>query len=120
MKICLLILVSVALLGCGVTKDITRIAKDVVGLEDDNSVKPSDLLDFEPSISVEEIWSGRYGKGVEALYIQLIPAHEGSQVFTADRDGRVIALDLESGEELWEVRNNISRSTSCKEISTVT
>lgn len=105
MKICLLILVSVALLGCGVTKDITRIAKDVVGLEDDNSVKPSDLLDFEPSISVEEIWSGRYGKGVEALYIQLIPAHEGSQVFTADRDGRVIALDLESGEELWEVRN---------------
>lgn len=85
--------------------DVTRIAKDVVGVEADNSIKPSELLDFEPVIEVEELWSGRYGKGVDQLYIKLIPEHEGSKVFAADRDGRVIALDLESGDELWEVRN---------------
>ena len=105
MRLFLSMLLCAALAGCETMSDVTEIVTDAVGIEADNSVKPSELLDFEPTVEVEELWSGRYGKGVEELYIKLIPEHAGSKVFAADRDGRVIALDLESGDELWEVRN---------------
>ena len=91
--------------GCETMSDVSSTVKDVVGIEDDNSIEPAELLDFEPVVEIKEAWSDRYGKGVEELYIKLIPEHHGSQVFTADRDGRVIALDLETGDEIWAVRN---------------
>ena len=105
MRALLIMLLCVALAACETMSDVTEIVTDAVGIEADNSVRPSELLDFEPVVKVEELWSGRYGKGVEELYIKLIPEHSGYKVFAADRDGRVIALDLESGDELWEVRN---------------
>ena len=91
--------------GCSTMSDVTESVKQIAGVETSNAAKPAELLDFEPTIDVEEVWSDRYGKGVDQLYIKLIPEHEGSRVFTADRDGRVIALDLESGDEIWSIRN---------------
>ena len=101
----LMLIALLVLAGCGTMSGVTESVKDIVGIEADNAAKPAELLDFEPSIDVEEVWSDRYGKGVEELYITLIPEHEGSRVFTADRDGRVIALDLETGDEIWAIRN---------------
>ena len=91
--------------GCETMSDVSDTVKDVVGIEADNSIQPAELIDFEPVVDINEVWSDRYGKGVEELYIKLIPEHYGSQVFTADRDGRIIALDLETGDEIWAVRN---------------
>ncbi|MEM7465286.1 MAG: outer membrane protein assembly factor BamB [Pseudomonadota bacterium] len=91
--------------GCETMSDVTETVKGAVGIEESNAAKPAELLDFEPSVDVNKAWSGRYGKGVEELYIALIPEHAGSRVYTADRDGRVISLDLESGDEIWAVRN---------------
>ena len=34
--------------------DVTRIAKDVVGIEDDNSMQPAELIDFR-SLSVAQV-----------------------------------------------------------------
>ncbi|MGR8947065.1 MAG: outer membrane protein assembly factor BamB [Gammaproteobacteria bacterium] len=105
MRNLLLPIAMLLIAGCQTMTDVTRIAKDVVGIEDDNSMQPAELIDFEQVVDIKEVWSDRYGKGVEELYIKLIPEHEGSQVFTADRDGRVIALDLATGDEIWAVRN---------------
>lgn len=102
---CLRLFAALAVLGltaCGSVKD------SVTGLitqEEDNSIPPAELIEFDSTIEVEKVWSGRYGKGVDELYIQLIPEPYGGAVFTADRDGRMIALDANTGDETWSERS---------------
>jgi len=91
-----------ALVGCTTVKDKVS---GIIAKEKDNSIPPNELIDFEPTIDVKRIWAGRYGKGVENLFIQLIPEPYEGRVYTADRDGRVIALDSENGDEVWAERN---------------
>ena len=68
----------------------------------DAETKPRELNeDFTPTIEVEELWSERAGKGSEDLYLKLLPAADGGYVYTADRDGRVIALDAATGDQHW-------------------
>jgi len=98
------LIVTFALLGlsgCGTTE----VVRGLISGEEDNSTPPAELIEFEPTISVEKIWSDRFGKGVDELYIQLIPAPYKNSVFTADRDGRMIALDAETGEKIWAERS---------------
>ena len=64
---------------------------------------------FESTISVKELWDGRFGKGSEELYLKLLPAALDGQIFTADRDGRVIAIDATSGKVVWEERDKKRR-----------
>ncbi|TDJ64618.1 MAG: outer membrane protein assembly factor BamB [Proteobacteria bacterium] len=102
-------LILVGLAACG---SITAVKDSVTGLlkqEEDNSIPPVDLIDFEPTIQVVKIWSDRFGKGVDNLFIQLIPAAYKSAIYTADRDGRMIALSIETGEQLWLERNKKQR-----------
>ena len=63
------------------------------------------LEDFEPRISVDDLWSKRVGKGADDHYLKLTPTVLGSSLFVADRYGRLAATDLESGEIIWEVRD---------------
>lgn len=64
---------------------------------------------FEPTIVVKELWDGRYGKGAEDLYLKLLPAASDGQIFTADRDGRVMAIDATTGKVVWEERDKKRR-----------
>ena len=84
---------------------VSNTVRDLTGGEEDNSIPPAELLDFESTIEVEKVWSNRYAKGVDELFIPLIPAPYKNRVYTADRDGRMIALDAETGEEIWSERN---------------
>jgi outer membrane protein assembly factor BamB len=100
-----LTLILVGLSGCASVSAVTDPVRGLIGQEEDNSIPPAELIDFEPTIQIEKIWSDRYGKGVDELFIQLIPAPYGNAVYTADRDGRMIALNLETGEEIWTERS---------------
>ena len=91
--------------GCSTVESVTESVTGLIGGEVDNSIPPAELVDFEPTFELQELWSGRYGKGVENLYIQLIPERYEQHVFTADRDGRMIALDAETGDEIWSERD---------------
>lgn len=72
----------------------------------DAETKPRELNeDFTPTIEVKELWSERAGKGSENLYLKLLPAADGGYVYTADRDGRVIALDAATGDQHWAVHD---------------
>lgn len=73
--------------------------------QEDNGEPPSPLVKFEPTIKVNKLWSDRYGKGTDELYLNLEPAIYGDLIFTADRDGRVIAVDAGSGKVKWEQRD---------------
>ena len=96
--------VALAALGLSACTAVSSVTDLVVG-EEDNSIPPAELIKFDPTIDVEEIWSDRFGKGVDNLFIQLIPAPYKTAVYTADRDGRMIALSAQTGEELWTERS---------------
>ena len=87
--------------GCASTRE--RIT-ELVG-KDDNAIPPSELVEFEPALVVKKLWSGRYGKGTDEQYLKLVPATLDGLVFTADRDGRMIAIDVKTGDVIWEKRD---------------
>ena len=98
-------LLAIAVLGLVACGSVTNKVSELIKRESDNSVPPAELIDFESTIEVEKVWSDRYGKGVDNLFIALIPALYESSVFTADRDGRMIALSSETGKKIWAERN---------------
>ena len=98
----ILLLSLAALCACANVKDSVS---NLVSRESDNSVPPAELVEFEPTIEVERVWSERYSKGVDNLFIQLTPASYEDSVFTADRDGRMIAMSAETGDKIWTERN---------------
>ncbi len=97
--------IAIALCGLSACAGVKDSVSNLIAKETDNSIPPAELVDFDPTIKVERLWSDRYGKGVENLFIQLIPAPYEDRIFTADRDGRVIALDSQTGDEIWSERD---------------
>ena len=100
------IFLAFALTACSTVKTTVG---NIVAREQDNSIPPAELLDIEESLEVERVWAGRYAKGVNELYIQLIPEPYENWIFTAGRDGRIIALDRDSGDEVWTKRKKSLR-----------
>ena len=104
----LILLGCLVLAGCG---GVSGVTDKVTGMfdgkddEDDNKpLPPAELIEFEPTVEVEKVWSGRYGKGVEKLYLKLVPAPYYDRILVADRDGRMIAISKEDGSKLWQER----------------
>ena len=97
------------LIACGTVDHTVDVFTSLVMRETDNSLPPAELIDFEPTIEIDKVWSDRYGKGVDQLFIALIPAPYKDAVFTADRDGRMISLSAETGKEIWTERSKTLR-----------
>jgi len=104
MKLIRVIIAAAALnvTACATVKDTIS---GVVAKESDNSIPPAELIDFDATVNVDRVWSDRYGKGVDKLFIPLIPEPYAGKIYTADRDGRVIALDAQTGDKIWSERN---------------
>ncbi|WP_448217438.1 outer membrane protein assembly factor BamB [Endozoicomonas sp. 2B-B] len=64
--------------------------------------KPKTLTGFEPDIELQEVWSRSIGKGVEDSYERLVPSVSGDVIYAAGAQGDVIALNLETGKEIWK------------------
>jgi len=117
-KIPLLLLVAATLLVHGCAEQASAV-KDTVGgwfggddeqkaeaRKEAKRLAPAELdKKFESKIAIKELWDGRYGKGADELYLKLLPAALDDQVFTADRDGRVMAIDASSGKVVWQERD---------------
>ena len=91
--------------GCSSVKSATSKVTELVGRQKSNTIEPTELQEFEPQISVDDLWSKRVGKGADEHYLKLTPAVLGPHLYVADRYGRLAATDLESGEVIWEVRD---------------
>lgn len=91
------VLVPLALAGCS-----------AFGSKDEPIEPPAELTDIEPVLTVRKAWNTRVGSGSELLNLALRPAIEGGRVFAAGRDGRVHALDLETGRSQWTVRTDLA------------
>ncbi|NNM00480.1 MAG: outer membrane protein assembly factor BamB [Gammaproteobacteria bacterium] len=88
-----------SLAGCGMGQKVA----DLVSSNDD-AVQPAELVEFAPAFEVVRAWTGSVGKGSDDHYLKLTPALVDGIVYAADRGGRVRAVELEDGRELWEIK----------------
>lgn len=95
------------LAGCS-----TRIGKWFAGSKKENINPPTELVEIAPGVPVDKLWSRNIGKGEGVLWIRQAPAVAEGRVYAADIKGRVHALDLETGRELWRVDTGLRLSGS--------
>ena len=75
------------------------------GCANDKDVeKPSELVDFRESVSIDRLWSASLGGGDDVMRVGLAPAIDAGRVYAAGRDGDVAALQLADGRQLWRAR----------------
>ncbi len=87
-RVLLLFVLLLGLVGCGG--------------ETDNSEPPAELVEFQPSVHLDEVWSRSIGDGVEQQYLKLYPLMLDERMIVADRSGVVTALNLADGDSIWE------------------
>ncbi len=94
-KVIMLILASLFMLACSSqdTKSETVEANIETG--------PAELTSFDEQVDIDVVWRRSLGKGSGAKNIRLRPAVSGENVYMADYNGQLWALELESGDKLW-------------------
>ncbi|MBI4696444.1 MAG: outer membrane protein assembly factor BamB [Gammaproteobacteria bacterium] len=102
----LLCLLLSAVIGCTVIKDNYN---KILDRDPDSKPKPAELVQFPTTLKVTEAWSGSFGSGAEKQYLKLTPAYADGRIYTADRDGRVMAVDAQKGSTIWELRDKKQR-----------
>jgi len=81
------------------------------GDKDDEELEPAKLVDIETTLDVRKVWSANLGDDAEFLRVNLRPAGDGNRIYAASRDGNVVALDAESGNEVWRVELDMELSS---------
>ena len=73
------------------------------GDEEEEVNQPTELVDFDETLNIDQLWSQKLGKGTEALRVGLSPGGDGNRVYAASHDGNVIAFNPENGKQVWQV-----------------
>lgn len=68
----------------------------------DNRYDPVDAPEIKNLFSLDEVWSSSTG-GTGDFYSELTVAFDANNVYTASRDGDVMALTLDRGSKVWSV-----------------
>jgi outer membrane protein assembly factor BamB len=77
---------------------------------DDNAAPPVPLEKLTDPLPLKKLWSTSIGVGYDEQFINLKPRIQDGRLFIADRKGRVVALDAETGKEVWEVKTGVAVS----------
>lgn len=80
------------------------------GTDIDESLLPVELVDFQPSLDISELWSVDIGSASDETSPPLRPVLSGDTVYVSDNAGRVSALNLENGRSIWSVNLRTSIS----------
>jgi outer membrane protein assembly factor BamB len=65
---------------------------------------PAELVDFEPTLRVQRVWSTSMGGAEPTLRLGLGIASDGERVFAAGRGGDVAAFVAATGKAAWRVK----------------
>ena len=98
-RLSLLLVVVPLLAACG-----------IFGGSDDEESAPAELIKFDSSIRVSRLWSVKLGDDAEHLLLGLRPATDGDVMYAAAHDGRIVALNLQTGERIWQVDTELPLS----------
>jgi len=66
------------------------------------ALAPAKLTDIATPIRVQSAWTRKLGDGQAKLGLSQRPALEGDRAFVSDDSGRVLALDINTGNTLWD------------------
>ena len=77
---------------------------------DDNIEPPAELVEFDETLDVEEVWSNGVGDAGENLRLGLRPASDGARIYAAAYDGRVEAFNADTGRDEWSVDTELALS----------
>lgn len=80
------------------------------GKDDDEELKPAELLDIQTRIKIKKLWSAKLGDEAEFLRVALQPAGDGNRIYAASRDGNVIAFQPENGKQIWRAELDLELS----------
>lgn len=72
------------------------------GKKDEKPNEPASLTEFTPSLQVQAVWSAGIGGGDARLGLKQAPAVADGRVYAAAVKGGVVALDLQTGKQVWQ------------------
>lgn len=92
----LILAVSVlALAGCGTLRNL--FTSDV-----EQQREPAELPELQETLAVERAWSLKLGDGQERQGLRRHAAIEGERLYVSNDEGRVLAVDANTGDVLWD------------------
>ncbi len=90
-----------------VTVVVALIAAAGCSRSKDQSEPPAELTDFEATLDVRKVWSGKVGGASEALRLGLRPASDGARIFAGAYDGQIVSFDAMTGDKVWSVKTRL-------------
>ncbi|MCF7987936.1 MAG: outer membrane protein assembly factor BamB [Methylovulum sp.] len=100
-----LLLLCLSLTGCAAVEGVSETFS---GISDyfsggaDNTDPPKALIDYTSELKIEVLWKESVGVGSAEQSLNLVAAIGNGKILAADRKGLVKALDLKTGNRLWE------------------
>lgn len=79
--------------------------------DDDEELEPAELIDFETKVPIKRLWKTKIGADAEFLRVALRPMGDGNRIYAASVNGNVVALDAESGRQVWRNKLGIDLSS---------
>lgn len=76
-----------------------------------NQLKPNELVPLNEKVEVRENWQRRVGAGLSESYRVISPLIIGDTIYVNDYQGKVQAVDRESGKVKWQQELELEMST---------
>jgi outer membrane protein assembly factor BamB len=91
---------------------VLTLAVLAVACDKDKEVDPpAQLVDLQPRIKVQKVWSTSLGGGADRLRLGLRPASfDGTHLYVADHEGDVLAVQKNSGRVTWRTSTDLPLS----------
>ena len=71
---------------------------------------PAELAKFKSSFKIQKVWSKGVGDDTENLRLGLRPATDGTVIYGASHDGKIVALEPEKGRRVWKTDTKLPLS----------
>jgi outer membrane protein assembly factor BamB len=68
---------------------------------------PADLVKFKSSIKIRKVWRKGVGDDTENLRLALRPVTDGSTIYGASHDGKILAVEAEKGRRVWKTDTDL-------------
>ncbi len=68
----------------------------------DKEAEPKELVKFQSTIKIKKLWSTKIGGDSEYLLVGLRPVGDGNLIYAASQDGKIVAIDPDSGKQRWK------------------
>ena len=69
--------------------------------------EPSELVKFDQTLKVKKVWSTSVGDGLGKQGIGIAPLYSSGKLYAADYEGRLTAVDAETGNKLWQQKTDL-------------